>query len=57
MIMAKGFDNAIVYLSDQSINVVVGRENLTERDVAQIVDIIKRETDVATDNIVIMGRK
>ncbi|HZK57964.1 MAG TPA: SpoIIIAH-like family protein [Clostridia bacterium] len=57
MIMAKGFDNAIVYLSDQSINVVVSSESLTERDVAQIVDIVKRETDIAIDDIVIMGKK
>ena len=57
MIVAKGFDDAIVYLSDQSINIVVNSEKLTERDVAQIVDIVKRETDIAMDDIIIMNRK
>lgn len=57
MIMAKGFNDAIVYLSDQSINIVVSSENLTERHVAQIVDIVKRETDIIMDNITIMRRK
>ncbi len=57
MIMAKGFDDAVVYLGDQSINIVVSSENLTEKDVAQIVDIVKRETDIEMDNIVIMSKK
>ncbi len=57
MIMAKGFNDAIVYLSDQSINVVVSSENLTEKDVAKIVDIVTRETDVSMDNIIIMNKK
>lgn len=57
MIVAKGFDDAIVYLSDQSINIVVNSEELTEKDVAQIVDIVKRETDIAMDDIIIMNRK
>ncbi len=57
MIMAKGFDDAVVYLGDQSINIVVSSEKLTEKDVAQIVDIVKRETDIEMDSIVIMGKK
>ncbi len=57
MIIAKGFNDTIVYLNGQSINIVVDSENLTEKDVAQIVDIVKRETDIIMDNIVIMNRK
>lgn len=57
MIMAKGFYDTIVYLSDNSINIVVSSENLTEKDVAQIVDIVNRETDIAMDNIIIMSKK
>jgi len=57
MIMAKGFNDAIVYLSDQSINIVVSSENLTDKDVAKIVDIVKRETDIAMDNMIIMSKK
>ena len=43
MIMAKGFNDAIVYLNDQSINIVVDSETLTEKDIAQIVDIVKEK--------------
>lgn len=57
MIMAKGFSDAIVYLSDQSINIVVNSDELKASDVAKIVDIVKRETDIVMDNIVIMNKK
>lgn len=57
MIMAKGFDDAIVYLSDQSINIVVSGDRLEEQDVAQIVDIVRRETDIGMDKIIIMNKK
>lgn len=57
MIMAKGFEDAIVYLGDQSINIVVNSGDLTEKDVAQIVDIVRRETSIPMDNIIIMGKK
>ncbi len=57
MITAKGFNDTIVYLNDESINVIVSSENLTENDVAKIVDIVQRETDVNIDNITIMNKK
>lgn len=57
MVMAKGFTNAIVYLTDSSINVVVNSDILNDKDVAQIVDIIRRETDIAMDCITIMNKK
>ncbi len=57
MIMAKGFNDAIVYLSDQSINIVVSSDQLEANDVAKIVDIVKRETNIPMDQIIIMGKK
>ena len=57
MIMAKGFNDAIVYLSDQSINIVVSSAQLEANDVAKIVDIVKRETNIPMDQIIIMGKK
>ncbi len=57
MIMAKGFNDVIVYLSDNSINIVVSSENLESNDVAKIVDIVKRETSISMDNIIIMSKK
>lgn len=57
MIMAKGFNDTIVYLSDNSINIVVSAEELTSKDVAKIVDIVKRETSIPIDNVIIMSKK
>ncbi|KAB3527572.1 SpoIIIAH-like family protein [Alkaliphilus serpentinus] len=57
MIIAKGFNDVIVYLGDDSINVIVQSEGLNEIDVAKIVDIITRETDIPMDNITIMEKK
>lgn len=57
MITAKGFNDTIVYLSDHTINVVVSSGGLTEGDVAKIVDVIRRETDIPMDGITIMNKK
>lgn len=57
MIVAKGFSDVIVYLSDHSINIVVSSEKLEEEDVVKIVDIVKRETDIPMDGITIMNKK
>lgn len=57
MIMAKGFEDAIVHLTEKTINIVVQSEKLSENDVAKIVDIIRRETDIGMDNIIIMNRR
>ncbi len=57
MITAKGFNDAIVYLTDHSINIVVHSQALNEKEVAQIVDIVRRETNVTMDNIIIMNKK
>ncbi|KAB3537381.1 SpoIIIAH-like family protein [Alkaliphilus pronyensis] len=57
MIVAKGFNDVIVYLSDNSINIVVQSEGLVQQEVAQIVDIVTRETDIAMDNIIIMEKE
>ncbi|MGV8145056.1 MAG: SpoIIIAH-like family protein [Alkaliphilus sp.] len=56
MVVAKGFEDAIVYISDQRINIVVNATSLNEKDVAKIVDIVKRETEISIDNIIIMNR-
>lgn len=53
MLEAKGFSEAVVSISDHSADVVVNVSELTEKDMAQIEDIIKRKTDVPAENIVI----
>lgn len=53
LLTAKGFVNSVVSLTEDSCDVVVCRESLTEAERAQIEDIIARKTDVAMENIVI----
>ncbi len=50
---AKGFDNVIVTISDGKAEVIVGANDLTEQQIAQIEDVIKRSADIAPENIVI----
>jgi len=44
LIEAKGFAEAYVRISDSGVDVIVCRDQLTEADLAQIMDIIKRKT-------------
>jgi len=54
LIVAKGFDDVIVSTSTSNINVIVKSAELTEAEVAQIVDVIKSQTDYVIDNIKII---
>lgn len=53
LLTAKGFENSVVSLTEDSCDVVVCRETLTETDRAQIEDIISRKTDISMENVVI----
>lgn len=53
MLEAKGFKDAVVSISGDSVDVVVNVEKLTEKQMAQIEDIVKRKTDIPAENIVI----
>ncbi len=44
MIESKGFKEAYVRMDDDTVDVVVDKENLTDAEVAQIEDIVKRKT-------------
>lgn len=50
---AKGFDNSIVCISDEYVDVIVGRKSITDAEKAQIEDIVKRETGFELSDIVI----
>ncbi len=50
---AKGFENAIVTITEDSADVVVDAEGLTKQQIVQIQDIVKRKTKIAAENIVI----
>lgn len=51
MIEAKGFDEVYVRIDDDTVDVVVDKAELTDAEVAQIEDIVKRKTGVEADKI------
>ena len=50
---AKGFEDCIVSISENGVDVVVNADILSETDLAQIIDIVKRKTGVNDYEIVI----
>ncbi len=53
LLEAKGFEDAVVSIVDDSVDVIVNANELTEQQIAQIEDIVKRKTQVSAENIVI----
>lgn len=53
LLMAKGYTNAIVSISENSVDVVVDRADLSDAERAQIEDIVQRKTNCTIDQIVI----
>ncbi|MCL2456071.1 MAG: SpoIIIAH-like family protein [Defluviitaleaceae bacterium] len=51
LIESKGFVEAYVRISDSSVDVIVSKESLTEAELAQIVEIIKRKTGMSETQI------
>ena len=44
VIKSKGFSEAYVRISDNGVDIIVNKPELTDQDLAQIIDIIKRKT-------------
>lgn len=53
LLAAKGFDDAVVSITDDQADVIVGASGLSDANRAQIEDIVTRKTGVAAQNIVI----
>ena len=53
LMSSKGFSEAVVSLDEDSADVVVKADELTDANRAQIEDIVTRKTDIAPENIVI----
>ncbi len=51
LVRAKGFSDVIVSIHKGNINVVVGTESLNDEQVAQILDIVLRETGKSAENV------
>ena len=54
LVKAKGFDDAIVTMSDSGVNVVVGTAELTAEQAVQIYDIVRSETDLTAGDVKII---
>lgn len=51
MIEAKGFKEVYVRIDDDTVDVVVDKQQLTDSEIAQIEDIVKRKTGVEAEKI------
>lgn len=54
LIKTKGFEDVVIFSNDDSISVVINKEELGKEDIAQVQSIIAREMNVKLDNIHIM---
>lgn len=57
LIKAKGFEEAIVFLTDENLKIIVSVEDLKEQDVVKILNIAMGETDLDATNIKIMKKQ
>ncbi|WP_130863706.1 SpoIIIAH-like family protein [Bacilliculturomica massiliensis] len=56
LIENKGFSDALVLITDSSVNVTVNKQDLAQTDIAKISDIVMRETGKKADQIVIQSK-
>jgi len=56
LIKNKGFTDAFVLMTDNSVNVTVNKQEITQSDVAKICDIVIRETGREASQIVIQSK-
>ncbi|NLI60847.1 MAG: SpoIIIAH-like family protein [Clostridiales bacterium] len=54
LLKAKGFSDSIVIFNQDYVSVIVDKQELAPEEVAQILDIVKRESGKAADNIKII---
>ena len=56
LIKTKGFDNSVVFANGNSISVIIGANELSKEQVAQIQNIVTREMNAKTENIHISNK-
>lgn len=57
VLQAKGFSDVMVTINDNSVDVVVGKESITEEEKAQIEDVVVRKTGCTIDMLTISMAK
>ena len=53
LLMAKGFSDPVVSITDDKVDVVIHASSITDPERAQIEDIVKRKAEVGADQIII----
>lgn len=56
LIKSKGFEDSLVFLSDENARVVVDSQELTQQEVMQILEIVTAETDLEISKIKIIEK-
>lgn len=57
LIKAKGFEDAVIFMSNDYANVVIKASGLLPKQIAQITDIVTKATNIPIDKITIIERK
>jgi len=57
LIENKGYPEALVIMTDSSVNVTINKQELSQVDAAKISDIVMRETGRSADQIIIQTKK
>lgn len=57
LLSAKGYENAVVSIEDGNVDVVIDKASLSQKEITQIEDIVKRKTGVEMEKIVISTGK
>ncbi len=56
LILAKGFEDVVIFVNEGSVSVVIKAEELKEEEVAQVQNIVSRELNVEADAIHISNK-
>ena len=56
LIKTKGFNDVVIFLNDDSISIIVNKDELEKEDIAQIQSIIAREMGAKIEDIHIMNK-
>ena len=51
LLLAKGYDQAIVFIDSDKVNVVVNMEEITQNDATKIFDIVSNQSGISRENI------
>ncbi|MCC3867283.1 SpoIIIAH-like family protein [Terrisporobacter mayombei] len=55
LLSAKGFENALVYIGESNVNVVVNKQDLSKSEAARIFDLVAEQAGVSYDKIKLMN--